>query len=640
LLTLDRKGFGRMANLALNLPLDIPWKLVAASPDMMDTRFCNTLFPPPWRTSLAISVFEPKLEDLPEELCEQRITFVKVSATITGYQPSPEEVKEGAASLPDADIAELLDEYFACYGALLTVAVFPRPSIIDHHGDPDIARFPRIVDFEPKLRDFYQAATDSGEVLTASQSGVDTTKSFLHTDATETGWKLGSKVSAPIAEGVTGELSGEVSRKRTETDQDQWTVATEASRERRERQATTTQLSQMYNLLTGYHTGTNRASFLLLPRPHILQPTDHRTFIQGLRIIEGVQDFFLITSRPVDMDRMCMEVFLETGHFPEDVEIEEPEEEYAEDDEDFRVTAHASGSRTWRNECKDLESLPSSTHTIAGGWVVDRRSNRRDGRRGDPGHPGVIQIANNSNGQANDTVEDDHNYQAISDTSVRVSGEICGEEWAWDPDAADFDRTYRILIRSEQPRPSDEGPVVTTPFLVIRRGLCACVDFSGPCPQVFEPPEGPLPPVPPWIVDERVLRVAPALASREARRHSRTPAMKELLRKIQFAMADSWRSATRRPPDQGGLLLTDYFKERVAPRLPPERLRRRLADVEGLPDEAVRALGKETTVGEALAMPLDRLVSRTGLAAATALAVRRRLLGLRPAEEDGTAPSP
>ena len=190
-----------MATLALNLPLDIPWKLVAASPDMMDTRFCDVLFPPPWRTSLAISVFEPKLEDLPEELCEQRITFVKVSATITGYQPSPEEVKEGAASLPDADVAELLDEYFACYGALLTVASFPTPRILDHHRDPDLARFPRIVDFEPKLRDFYQAATDSGEVLTASQSGVDTTKSFLHTDATESGWKLGSKVSAPIAPG-------------------------------------------------------------------------------------------------------------------------------------------------------------------------------------------------------------------------------------------------------------------------------------------------------------------------------------------------------------------------------------------------------------------------------------------------------
>jgi hypothetical protein len=630
-----------MPNLALSLPLDIPWKLVAASPDMMDTRFCNKLFPPPWRTSLAISVYEPKLEDLPEELCEQRITFVKVSATVTGYQPSPEEVKEGVTSFPDADIAALLDEYFACYGALLNVGVFPRPGLVDHHREPNLERFPRIIDFEPKLRDFYQAATDTGEVLTASQSGVDTTKSFLHTDSTEEGWKLGSKVVVPIAEGVTGELSGELSHSRTETDQDQWTVATEASRERRERDATTTQLSQMYNLLTGYHTGTNRASFLLLPRPHVLQPTDRRTFVQGLRIIEGIQDFFLITTRPVDMERMCIEAFLETGHFPEDVEIDEPEPEYEESDEDFRVTASASGSRTWRNECKQLASVPSATRIVGAGWVVDTRSNRADGQRGDPGHPGVIQIANDSDDQANNTVDDDHNYQKINDTTVMVSGEICGAEWDWDAEDADFDRTYRILIRSEEPKASSEGPVVTTPFLITSRALCACVDFGGACPEVFQPPDDPFEPLPPWVVDERVLRVSPALVSAEARQHSRTPAMKELLRKIQFAMADSWRSPTRRPPAEGGFLLTDYFKERVASQLPEGRLRTRLGELKDMPRGLVKALGEEATVGEALDMRLDRFIARTGLDVQDSLAVRARLLGLRsPAEEEEPKRSP
>ena len=39
------------------------------------------------------------------------------------------------------------------------------------------------------------------------------------------------------------------------------------SKERREREVATTQISQMYNLLTGYDSGTNRALFLMPRRP-------------------------------------------------------------------------------------------------------------------------------------------------------------------------------------------------------------------------------------------------------------------------------------------------------------------------------------------------------------------------------------
>ena len=72
----------------LNLPIHVPWKLIAVSPDMMDKRFCNKSFPYAWRSSLAISAYEPRPEELPEDLCEGRITFLKVTCTITGYQPS------------------------------------------------------------------------------------------------------------------------------------------------------------------------------------------------------------------------------------------------------------------------------------------------------------------------------------------------------------------------------------------------------------------------------------------------------------------------------------------------------------------------------------------------------------------------
>src|SRR5262249_59811803 len=102
-------------------------------------------------------------------------------------------------------------------------------------------------------------------------------------------------------------------------EQDTSQTQTDESRDRRERYATTTSISQMYNLLTGYHLGTNRAVFLMFPRPHVLQPTDFRTFVQGLRYIEGVQEFFLVVARPKEITGLGIEASLETGHFHEDV---------------------------------------------------------------------------------------------------------------------------------------------------------------------------------------------------------------------------------------------------------------------------------------------------------------------------------
>jgi hypothetical protein len=57
-----------MAFSPLSMPVDIPWAWIATSPDMMDVTFCDKSFPFDWRSSLAISVFEPKPEDLPDQV--------------------------------------------------------------------------------------------------------------------------------------------------------------------------------------------------------------------------------------------------------------------------------------------------------------------------------------------------------------------------------------------------------------------------------------------------------------------------------------------------------------------------------------------------------------------------------------------
>ena len=128
-----------MSRQLLDLPINIPWRQIAVSPDMVDEKFCNKNFPFVWRSSMAISIYEPKPEDLPEELCGDQITYIKVTTSITGYQPTKDETEllDQLVEFPDfpaekedlrGEIERITKEYFACYGVMLNVAVFPYPN--------------------------------------------------------------------------------------------------------------------------------------------------------------------------------------------------------------------------------------------------------------------------------------------------------------------------------------------------------------------------------------------------------------------------------------------------------------------------------------------------------------------------------
>lgn len=68
----------------------------------------------------------------------------------------------------------------------------------------------------------------------------------------------------------------------------------------------------MYHQLTSYHLGTNRTVFFMLPRPHIVQ--SEKTFVNGPRKLEGIQEFFLVVMRPQEIEDICVEAYLETAH--------------------------------------------------------------------------------------------------------------------------------------------------------------------------------------------------------------------------------------------------------------------------------------------------------------------------------------
>lgn len=624
-----------MSSQVFALPVDVPWKLVAASPDMMDTKFCEKGFPPAWRSSLAISAYEPSPDELPTQLCDQKITYLKVTCSITGYQPTQEETAQLAPpplqsssnptpatlSFPNvpggppidnaAVFGDFVDAYFACYGVLLNVAVFPstttvpdptvnvpvsttnfgpkssisNPStsgevmftssrrlanlavrklpgkasygvqinksllqidlplsrnvsltigtsksnsgtvtaylgtqavftaplstkagvavvdiktgmpitrILIDSKDPatylktvtyssterptTLADYPHIVDFEPKTRDLYQAATDQSELLTGSNSDVGTGKSMSNTSSSEMGLSLSGGYGS--GQGAGPNVQGQITGKWGNTATDSSSTQVDQSRERRETQGTTTNITQQYNLLTGYHSGTNRAAFLMLPRPHTLQATDYRTFVRGLRMIEGIQEFFLIISRPKVLPGICIEASLETAHFPEDVSTQPPPTPVGPKQTfSFQQAAHAEGHFTTSTEQTPFNfSLPAP-------WVIDTTvTTPPQSYTAIPGLAGVFYHAQPISGQNPGSDEWD---QAISTFSLginssndnSVTGYIAISAAGWPSETnADIQVLFTVFAVQAPTVPVDQEQVVVSDFLVTSRELCVCLN--------------------------------------------------------------------------------------------------------------------------------------------------------------------
>lgn len=84
-----------MSLTTLSLPTDIPWKRLAISTDM----YAQSSQPLPlkWHSSLAVFSYDPPPETITEPTNpDERTTFLKVIATITGYQSEGHEIDEHA----------------------------------------------------------------------------------------------------------------------------------------------------------------------------------------------------------------------------------------------------------------------------------------------------------------------------------------------------------------------------------------------------------------------------------------------------------------------------------------------------------------------------------------------------------------
>jgi hypothetical protein len=295
----------------LTPPLDITWTRLAFTRDMIVTNFGDLAFGPKWRSSLAVYYFIVPEEETADGYPNSRIVYLKFTCSITGWNPSEELLgakKTGEDSGAWDDLQRSLWEvivasgwastYWPCLGAIMQIAVYPNnPNGIA----PD--DYPYIMDFEPKKRELFEQVTEGGEFLSGSSDKLSTTKGSTNTQSVDVkagGSFLGIGLSASA-----GATWQQVDSQTTDT-----------SRENRETLSHTTSFSQMYQLFNGYHLGTNRALFVVAPRPHTVSTSDQTDFnlINGERKLEGIQDVFLVIHMPKSLDGFCIQAGLDTGH--------------------------------------------------------------------------------------------------------------------------------------------------------------------------------------------------------------------------------------------------------------------------------------------------------------------------------------
>jgi hypothetical protein len=310
-----------MSNFKLSLPTDIPWERICVTEDMMDRVICDERLPAKWQTSLAVFKYRP--DDANQLFPNYWITYLKITATITGYQPLDKEIQGqinwngvNVATIPG--LTDLLNSYNPCHGAILQVVVGPT----ERREDTPLAEYPFFLDFEPKKRELYELATDTKEKQSRSIESVNVTKSAGTTQSLEvfdidmggsTSFGMqGSYAGTGGGFNVSNSSQGQWGTKRMNSEEGMSGRTTEAGDEKRETFSFSTQISQMYHMLDSYHLGTNRAVFFIQPRPHTLE--EPSGFVRGPRPVEGIQEFFMIVAQPRKHEDFCVAVRLDTSH--------------------------------------------------------------------------------------------------------------------------------------------------------------------------------------------------------------------------------------------------------------------------------------------------------------------------------------
>ncbi|MGD9533399.1 MAG: hypothetical protein AB7V56_06490 [Candidatus Nitrosocosmicus sp.] len=312
----------------MNPPLDITWSRLAYSKDMIDTNLGDLDFPPKWRSSLTVYYYIVPDEETVDAYPNSRIIYLRLSSSITGWNPNEEllaarKISEETSTFDDLQKsiwqAILSDgwasKYWPCLGAIMQIAIYPPTHVNNVPTEYDLDDYPEIMDFEPKKRELFESITEGSEVLSGTSEKLSILKGNTKTQDSTYGLSMSASAgwgpfSASVSESSSSRSGIEHVNNRT----------TDTSRENRETNSYTTSYSQMYQLFNGYHLGTNRAVFVICPRPHTGSHTGSKSgetefnLIDGQRKLEGIQDVFLVIRLPRTLPGFCVQASIDTGH--------------------------------------------------------------------------------------------------------------------------------------------------------------------------------------------------------------------------------------------------------------------------------------------------------------------------------------
>jgi hypothetical protein len=667
-----------MAISGLNLPTDIAWERICVSADMLDKEPCDQVWPAKWHTSIAIFRYKPT--DEYQVYPNRRILYYKVVCTITGYQPADQEITgsinwSGVSADDIANFQALQNTYLPCNGAVIQVTVAPHEEMIA------LADYPYFMDFQPKQRALYEQASDSQERVSRSLESLSVSKGAGGSQSTEVldidqGFSVGMQGSyAGTGGGFNVSRQGQWGTKNMSQEDQSNIRTTDSQREARDTVSHTTQISQMYNLLQAYHQGTNRALFYLAPRPHVLE--EPSGFIRGPRVLDGIQEFFLIVNQDAQQGDPCLSVRLDTAHLTQEDVMDVDRSKQAvplEIVKDVPAPAKDDGSKTPAEsnnplyDCYDLMAPVSDSTTAPEGYHIEFIDDLiNEARNGSttfditPDNKTVTLTGDvHSHACFRNAAGDDANVAALGAVggpigliAAAAGADIIPE--TINEDAGHIKRSLLVHFVSDQ-KITKVGEAWV--LKVVSRGLCCCdrrwhevippklisvIAFDPIAAKIPWPRIAPLAsrsaPMPPPAPERTVLRnqaIPSALNARQANVLSKI--VGETLRTTSASVAD----LGAQPSLSGTYLLAGLINKASVSRVQQRRMSTALLDSDLLPVQSVRRLAKligkepeQVTRYDAIIAPDATLLQASRVRSAALTGLRLKLLGFPPKPDEG-----
>lgn len=278
---------------ALPPPVEIPWQLASTTQPLAAGE--------PAQTSLSLFFFEPEEDALTRHFPDERLVFVKLTASVSPAS-FPAELSKTAA--------EFLGEGIPCMHLLLDLKVrlasgesgTIRPYF---HAAAPLNR--RMIQTGVVGAEAFEGDADAQMIGKSGSQMAESLRS--HSNTVSGGASLGFSVGPFSVGGSVRSTSTDLSSDRA-VSQVVDTTMREASQERRELISHTTRVENVLTLLSAKYVGTPHLSFSLAPRPLqllSLDPADPNLWFQQLLArrssgIEGIQEFTAVVVVPRDAD--------------------------------------------------------------------------------------------------------------------------------------------------------------------------------------------------------------------------------------------------------------------------------------------------------------------------------------------------